>query len=284
MRLLVPALLALPLCAQIAMSTEDAKVQSLTKAKDWAGLADFIETLAPKDRGRFLIQWMSSLHRAGRHERTLQVCEAVLGQLQDPKDLQVLMALEFKARSLGALGQSSKAALAWEALGLLPGKENNLENAVVEARNAQDWDTMARVARTRGERSPGLKPLADGWLGEALARQGRFQEAEPILRAALQTQPKQPFAWANLGRVLNDRKAYAEAYDACGEALALDPKLMEAYYNRGRAAFELKRYPQSVEDFRAALSLLPGDAALTENLRQAERYANQVGKGRKAAR
>jgi len=75
---------------------------------------------------------------------------------------------------------------------------------------------MARVARTRGERSPGLKPLADGWLGEALARQNRFQEAEPILRAAL--------------------------------------------------------------------NLLPGDAMLAENLRQAERYANPSAKARKSAR
>lgn len=282
MRLLLSALIALPVLAQV--SPEDAKVLTLTKAKDWGSLADFIETLAPKDRERFLGQWMSSLYRVGRHERNLKVCEAVIGQRQDPKDFHVLMALEFKARSLGALGQSSKAALAWEALGLVPGNENNLENAVVEARNAQDWETMARVARTRGERSPGLKPLADGWLGEALARQGRFQEAEPILRAALQAQPKQPFAWANLGRVLNDQKAYAEAFDACGEALTLDPKLMEAFYNRGRAAFELKRYPQAVENFRAALALLPGDAALTENLRQAERYANPVGKGRKAGR
>ena len=266
------------------MSTEDAKVQALTKAKDWAGLADFIEALSPKDRGRFLVPWMSSLHRAGRHERTLQVCEAVLGQLKDPKDFQVLLALEFKARSLGSLGQSANAALAWETLGLQPGKENSLENAVVEARNAQDWETMARVARICGERSPGLKPLADGWLGEAMARQGRFQEAEPILRAALLAQPKQPFAWANLGRVLNDKKAYAEAFDACGEALALDPKLMEAFYNRGRAAFELKHYPQAVEDFRAALTLMPGDAVLAENLRQAERYANPGAKARKSAR
>lgn len=283
MRLHSFCFIALPLFAQVTISNEDAKVQSLTKAKDWAGLADFIESLSPKERGRFLIQWMSSLHRAGRNDRTIQVCVAVLSQLKDPKDPQVALALEFKARSLGSLGQSTNAALAWETLGMLPGKEINLDNAVVEARNARDWKIMARVAQARGERSPEAKSLADGWLGEALARQNRFQEAEPLLRAALQAQPKQPFAWANLARVLNEKKAFEEAFDASGQAITLDSKLMEAYFNRGRAAFELKRYPQAVDDFRVALILFPGDQTLIENLRQAERYANPKGNARKPA-
>lgn len=35
----------------------------------------------------------------------------------------------------------------------------------------------------------------------------------------------------------------------------------------------MKRYKESRDDFRAALSLQPGDPVLIENLRQAERYA-----------
>jgi tetratricopeptide (TPR) repeat protein len=281
---LLPPVLALPLLAQVTLSHDDARVQSLTKAKDWPALADFIETLSPKERGRFLIPWMTSLHRADRHERSLAVCEAVLSQLKDPRDPQVALALEFKARSLGSLGQNAEAAQAWEALGMLPGKDSNLDNAVVEARNAKDWKLMARVAQARAERTPVMKPFAEGWLGEALARQDRFEEAEPILRAAVQAQPNQPFAWTNLARCLNEKKAFEDAFEACSQALSRDPKLMEALYNRGRAAFELKRYPQAVEDFRAALLLLPEDLVLKENLRQAERYANPRGIKAKATR
>ncbi len=277
---LVPALVALPLLSQ-GLAPEDLRVMELFKAKNWTGLADHFEALGPKDRGRHLVTWMVALHRANRHDRTLEVCDAVLSQLQNPKDPQVLAAYEFKARSMSAKGQSAEAAKAWEAIGSLPGQESHLDNAVVEARNASDWATMARVARLRGERSPGLKPLADGWLGEALARQDQFLEAEGVLRAALAALPKQPHAWSNLARCLNNKKAWPEALEACDKALALDPKLVEARYNRGRACFELARYQEARDDFQAALGLLPGDPVLLANLKQAQRYLDVTTKPKK---
>lgn len=120
------------------------------------------------------------------------------------------------------------------------------------------------------------------WKGEALAQQKKFKEAEPILRAAIREDPKQPFAWSNLGRCLNERMALAEALEALNQTLSLDPALYEAHYNRGRTNFELKHFQASVDDFRLALAALPGDEELQENLHQAERYPTAQRNGAKS--
>lgn len=109
-------------------------------------------------------------------------------------------------------------------------------------------------------------------MGEALAQQKNFTDAEPVLRGAIKGDPKQLFAWSNLGRCLNERRVLREAQEALNQALVLDPALHEAHYNRGRTNFELKQFQARVVDFRMAAASSPDDPDLQENLRQAERY------------
>lgn len=278
---LLLALLCLPAEAQ-GFAPEDAKVMALSRARDWPALAAHIDSLPPKDRGRHLMAWVSALSRSGQHARSVEVCDSVLDQLRDhPEDPQVAFALEFKARGLGQLGRPAEAGALWEQLAQRPGRALDYQNAIVEYRNAQDWPAMARSARPLLQAVPGLAPSAKAWLGEALARQEQWTEAEPLLREALAAQPKQPYAWTNLARCLNERKAWQEALDACTEALAQEPRQPEALYNRGRSAFELKQYPQAIQDFQAALGFLPADATLLANLHQAQRYADTEAKGKK---
>jgi len=248
-----------------------AKADALLKAKDWAGLADWFETVPPATRGTFYEQWIQSLNRSQRWERLLVVCEALQPQLEAKSGPRLATYRVYRAQALSQLGRHSEAALVHAENGRL-GFPDGFPNACAEARLAQDWNALLAYSEEllvkRPEDASGM-----AWKGEALARLDRLTEAEPLLRAAVAKEPKLPFAWNNLGRCLNEQKAWAEACDAFDKALALEPNQLEALFNRGRGRFELKRYKDSRDDFRAALALQPDNPVLAENLRQAERYA-----------
>ncbi len=245
--------------------------EALLKAKDWAGLADWFETVPPATRGRFYEFWLQSLNRSQRWSRLLTVCEALQPQLEVKSGPQLGTYRLYRAQALGQLGRHAEAAQVHAENGRL-GFSDGLPNACAEARLAQDWTALLGYSEALLQATPD-HPAGLAWKGEALARLDRFTEAEPLLRSALAKDPTIAYAWNNLGRCLNETKAWAEACAAFDKALALEPNQLEALYNRGRAQFELKHYQASRDDFRAALALRPGDPVLTENLRQAERYA-----------
>jgi len=247
------------------------KLEALLKAKDWSGLADWFETVPPATRGKYYEYWLQSLNRSQRWERLVTVCEALQPQLEAKTGPQLGTYRLYRAQALGQLGRHTEAALAHADNGRL-GHPDGFPNACAEARLAQDWNTLLACSEEILQRKP-ADPAGLAWKGEALARMDRLAEAEPFLRAAVEKDPTLAYAWNNLGRCLNEKKAWADACAAFDRALALEPNQLEALYNRGRAQFELKRYQASRDDFRAALALSPGDPVLTENLRQAERYA-----------
>ena len=53
------------------------QADALLRAKDWAGLADWFDTVPPATRGTFYEQWIQSLNRSQRWDRLLTVCEAL---------------------------------------------------------------------------------------------------------------------------------------------------------------------------------------------------------------
>ncbi|WP_243286297.1 tetratricopeptide repeat protein [Geothrix terrae] len=244
---------------------------ALVKAKDWAGLADWFETVAPATRGAYYEWWLLGLKRSQRWDRLLTVCEALQPQVEAKTGPRLASYRVYRAQALGQLGRHAEAARAQAENGRL-GDLDGLSNACVEARMAEDWAALLTYAdELRAKNPEDANGLA--WKGEALARMNRFTDAEPILREALAKNPKIAYAWNNLGRCLNERKAWAEAAESLDRALTLEPNQLEALFNRGRARFELKRYQESRDDFRAALALQPDNLVLAENLRQAERYA-----------
>jgi tetratricopeptide (TPR) repeat protein len=246
-------------------------MDALIKAKNWAGLADWFESVPPATRGKYYEWWIQALNRSQRWERLVVVCEALQPQLEAKSGPRLSTYRIYRASALGQLGRHGEAALAQAENGRL-GLAEGLPNACTEARLAQDWDALLAYA---GELLTKTPDNAGGlaWKGEALARMDRLAEAEPLLQAAVAKDPKIAYAWNNLGRCLNERKAWGEAREALDKALALEPNQLEALFNRGRCLFELKHYRESRDDFRAALSLRPEDPVLAENLRQAERYA-----------
>ncbi|WP_243315319.1 tetratricopeptide repeat protein [Geothrix paludis] len=249
-----------------------APAEALYKAGDWAGLADWFETVPPATRGAHYETWIRALQRSRRWERLVTVCEALQPQLEAKSGPHLGTYRLYRAQALSQLGRHAEAAAAHAENGRL-GYPDGFPNACAEARLAQDWGALQAYAEALLGTRPG-DAMALAWKGEALARQDHLAEAEPILREALAKDPKIAYAWNNLGRCLNERKAWGEACEALDRALALDPGQLEALFNRGRARFELKLYKESRDDFRAALALRPDDPIIAENLRQAERYAS----------
>lgn len=250
----------------------EARLSALAERQDWQGLCDAFETQPVEVGFRFRGTWVEALGKAQRWEQLQQLCGLLAKNPNLARDPRRPVFLQQRARALSQLQRHAEAAPAWEAFGQAGGGVPGFQNACAEARLVPDWGALERYAdallRLRPEDSEAL-----GWKGEALARQDRFTESDPLLRRAVAANPRLSYAWNNLGRGALERKAWGEAKEALDKALALDPGQLEALFNRGRAHFELKQYAASRDDFKAALALQPDNPVLAENLRQAERYA-----------
>jgi len=247
-------------------------IDSLLNDKKWPELCDFLESLTPKQRGGVLETWLTALKKAGRHERLLQVCDAVVPQLDGPKGPRLSSARLFRAGALSALGQHAEAMAAHAEnarLGLPPA----FESACAEARILGDWTSLTQLAEALSATQPGL---GLSLMGESLCKQLQFSQAEPILEKAILLPGATAMAWADLACCRVERQAYPEAIAAAGQALVKEPANMEALYNRGRAYFGLKQYREGSADLAAALATGQADPAMAENIRTnialAERY------------
>lgn len=100
-------------------------------------------------------------------------------------------------------------------------------------------------------------PKAQSNIGAILQRVGRSREAEPHLRASVESNPSNPFAWNNLGSVLLELGRAQEALDCQKRATELRPDLPDAHYNMGNALFRLRRPDEAVAAFGETLRLDP---------------------------
>ncbi|HJV48233.1 MAG TPA: tetratricopeptide repeat protein [Geothrix sp.] len=245
---------------------------ALVQAKDWSGLADWFERLSPATRGTYYLLWLECLNKSQRWDRLLEVCEALQPQLEAKTGPKLGLHRVLQAQALSKLGRHADAARCLAEMGRLGDSATFFVDACNEARVAGDWNQLLTYAEEIHQKFP-QENACLAWQGEALVQLYRLAEAEPFLRAAVEKDPTNVYAWNNLGHCLNERKAWAEACAAFDKALALNPKLLEGLFNRGRAHFELKQYKESRDDFRAALDLQPDNQVIAENLKQAERYA-----------
>lgn len=268
--------------AQVEHADPAQQIAALQKAQQWGALSDYFETLTPKERGTNLAAWLQAMQRAERWPRLLEVCDAVIPQIEAKSGPKLTIPRLERAQALSALNRHAEAEAAHEQNGKL-GYPDGFINACVEARNAQDWSGLERCSqellKIKGDNYQAL-----AWMGEAIARQERYDEAEPILRQALQGDPQQALAWNNLGRCLNAKHAWAEAVTCLDKAIALDPSEWEARYNRGLAQFQLGHYSESINDLKAASLANPGDPQIRKDLASAESYVHGGAKGSRHAK
>ncbi|HXC16792.1 MAG TPA: tetratricopeptide repeat protein [Holophagaceae bacterium] len=278
---MIPWLMQTP-PAQIEQAGIGEKIETLQKAQQWGALSDYFETLTAKERGANLAAWLQALQRAERWPRLLEICDAVIPQLEAKSGPKLTIPRLERAQALSALNRHAEAEAAHEQNGKL-GYSDGFINACVEARNAQDWPGLERCAQELlTDKHDNYQALA--WKGEAVARQGRYEEAEPLLRQSIEGDPQQALAWNNLGRCLNAKHAWAEAITCLDKAIALDPSEWEARYNRGLAQFQLGHYNESINDLKAASLANPGDPQIRKDLASAESYVHGGAKGSRHAK
>ncbi len=109
-------------------------------------------------------------------------------------------------------------------------------------------------------------PVAQGNLGAAQARLGRFADAVASFERAIALAPNQPDAHANRANALAELGRPAAALEGYGRALALRPDHAEAQAGRAGALRALGRLSEALAAAEAALALRP-DLAEAHNAR-----------------
>jgi tetratricopeptide (TPR) repeat protein len=98
---------------------------------------------------------------------------------------------------------------------------------------------------------------ARAYLGATLVRLGRHAEAETEAKAVLEVDPVQPVAVATLGEALVMQEKLEEAIARMTAALTAKNDLAYAYYWRGQAHHRTKQIARMVDDYQAFLTLQP---------------------------
>jgi serine/threonine-protein kinase len=111
-----------------------------------------------------------------------------------------------------------------------------------------------------------LRPQLGAVLALALARVGRAEEGERVLRDLVRRQPLNPEVHYILGWGLYKQGKLAGAADAYQEALRLRPDYFEAHNDLGIALEEQGRVTEAVAAFKEVLRLKPNRAQAHSNL------------------
>ncbi len=118
------------------------------------------------------------------------------------------------------------------------------------------------------EETVGILPRWDAHetLGLALARLGRFEEAENHLREALRLEPGSPGVATNLGSLMLDRGRAADAVGWLERAVELAPGDARARAALGEAYARLGRYAAAEAQLAEALRIDPANQAARNSL------------------
>ena len=133
---------------------------------------------------------------------------------------------------------------------------NNLGNALAaQGRFEEAIDQFQRALRIDSN-----DPDATYNLGNALAQQGNFEAAGKQLQQALQINPGNAMAAYDLGNVRARQGRFEEAIDQFQTALKIDPGLARAHYNAGSLLTQQGKLDEAIAHFRQVMLLAPEDA------------------------
>ena len=122
--------------------------------------------------------------------------------------------------------------------------------------NLGRWDQAEALLKRALEIAPG-NPAAGSNLASLELKRRRWTEAEAWARQALDGDPQLAEAWMNLGEALYQQQRFSESAGAYGRALRLEPDKYQALLNRGAALAQLGRYPEAGADLGKAARLQP---------------------------
>ena len=124
---------------------------------------------------------------------------------------------------------------------------------VQQRRNADAIEQFQRATQLDPKNADAL-----GSLGQALLSGGRPDEAERVLRAALELRPDEPTAMA-LGFALVRQKKGEQALEMFTKVLARDPSAAPARYGAAMAAEALGQTEDALRHYRALLDMKVGN-------------------------
>ena len=127
-------------------------------------------------------------------------------------------------------------------------------------------DAARETARAGVEAHPGNAILKNA-LAVLLEAGGHVEEAERLLRAALEDEPALPQLWKNLADICYRSGRYDEASDAYERALKLAPDLGDdVYFKLGNIAFKRRETARARERWLRATELNPAHQLARANL------------------
>jgi len=126
---------------------------------------------------------------------------------------------------------------------------------------------LGRVLTVRGQGAKALElyrdqvkqddtsALAHLFLGDALLKSGKLDEAAPEASRALDLKPDLPLGLFVLGQIRLGQKRFDEAADLLNRAAQAMPRSAQAFASLGQARFELKQHDAARVAFETALGL-----------------------------
>ena len=111
-------------------------------------------------------------------------------------------------------------------------------------------DPIYRSAIDQAKDAPTLVLIADSMQSET-----RWNDSDPVLRRALQMDPKNPGALFLMGRLLSVNRKYAEAEPVLKTAIEVNPKFFPVRNILGRSYLGLERYDDAFRTYEEALPL-----------------------------
>ncbi len=110
-------------------------------------------------------------------------------------------------------------------------------------------------------------------LGNALAGEGKYDDAVGQFHMALKIAPEYALAHDSLGAVLASQGKLGQAEKELRESVRLYPGYAEAHRNLGKVLAKQKRWPEAAAEYQASLQLQPDSANAHNNLGNV--YLNQ---------
>jgi tetratricopeptide (TPR) repeat protein len=116
-------------------------------------------------------------------------------------------------------------------------------------RNAEA-DPLYKSAIDRAQDAPTLVLIA-----EAMQAETRWLDSDPVLRRALELDPRNPGGLFLMGRLLSVNRKYAEAEAVLKTAVEVNPKFFPARNILGRSYLGLERYDDAFKTYEDAVPL-----------------------------